>query len=271
MKCVDLTKTGKKFIVQTYKMMLCMDIRTIQGQKFLKTLSEMDTKTLIENTELSAIINQMYKEYKWIVVRMECLYALQGIFIACFVIYYENELVNLVLWILMMVNAAVLILFEYSQFKQLGWGWYFQSTSNAIQNTMELIGNLSVFLLFFEFYKPFVWLTVIMVLLRAVQATKIQDRWRTLNKIVVECIRDMIPFLSMMLFYLVSFAIFNTSIELNNVGRLDWTRTEEYDYVYAGFLENLGNQYTVMFGENPGADFEYEGKYALRWTNYVSF
>lgn len=91
----------------------------------MRTLSLMDSKALIENTDISEIINHMFDDSWWIMVLIESLYLLQGILISFFVNFYRNYYAKLGLWISMMITAAVLIAFEVAQFLQLGRKWYF--------------------------------------------------------------------------------------------------------------------------------------------------
>lgn len=223
------------------------DFSTLLCYEMLELM--MDTNNeFFEQTQIDCIIDYVFQKNKTKLVIMNMIYILQAVFVSYWEFYPQNYWVKLTMYTL----ASIIIFIEMIQLTHDPWEYV-----TSPYNYLEILGNILVIvILSTTVFKHFTWVMILMVMLKAVLTLRISQAQRTLIQMIIECIIGMVPFLIIVAISVFSFALVNYSLD----------KEEGID---EGLFENLGNQYRILFGENPEIEFTYNK--LVKWVLYVSF
>lgn len=96
----------------------------------------------------------------------------------------------------------------------------------------------------FHMFDRLNWVMILLIMMKAILTLQIYESQRTLIKMVVQCIIGMIPFLTLLLLIVFTFAIVNFTLD----------RRDNDD---PNIIVNLLTQYRILFGENTEFDITY--------------
>ena len=113
-------------------------------------------------------------------------------------------------------------------------------------NTLDLAGCiLSIVEFFVEKNKLLTQIMSLMVFYKAWITLRVFKKMRYLITLIIQCLKDMVPFLSLVFIALYYFAVVNFSDPYGE------QRNTEYFHTNS-FPDHLLNQYLQMYGDNPG-------------------
>lgn len=153
------------------------------------------------------MINFTFQLYYWKIALFQSFNAAQGILCVLYILDSEHPTYLL----LMQIMAAFLITIEVTQIVVQQWD-YFEDAFNII----ESCGNIGIFIIDIDIIKPYKEIVVGLILYKALQTLKIISQLRTLIQMILECMYRMIPFLTIVILYVVTFSVINISVSVSD-------------------------------------------------------
>lgn len=201
-----------------------------------------------EQTDVGPIIDHIFERNKTKFMSQSFLHIMQALVVILFELYPSFTWTNHV----MIGLATIILMLELIQITHNVGGYL----SNPF-NFLEVIANILVIITRFDYFAGLNWVMILMICLKAILTLQIFESQRTLIKMIVQCIIGMIPFLTLVTLFVLTFAMVLLTIEREQNGETN------------GFSIYALTQYRVLFGENPEYLFKWQN--APQWFLYILF